>query len=138
MGTSKIFPRWTIISPPITRYYIFVGSWDRDLLFYPYRLSSIICWRHQFHSCHKGRGNGMLFHTTPGQILVMDLTDLWEKELVAEKLLILCCCVLTKKSIVILCVLQKQIQNLILYVRCVLNLRAVNYQLQQNNISCLN
>ena len=99
MGTSKIFPRWTIISP-ITRYYIFVGSWDRDLLFYRYRLSSIICWRHQFHSCHKGRGNGMLFHTTPGQILVMDLTDLWEKELVAEKLLILCC-VLTKKSIVI-------------------------------------
>ena len=97
--------------------------------------SSVICWGHQFHSCHKGRGNGMLFHTTPGQILVMDLTDLWEKELVAEKLLILCCCVLTKKSIVI-CMLQKQVQNLILYVLSVL--RAVNYQLQQNNISCLN
>ena len=97
--------------------------------------SSVICWGHQFHSCHKGRGNGMLFHTTPGQILVMDLTDLWEKELVAEKLLILCCCVLTKKSIVI-CMLQKQVQNLILYVLYVL--RAVNYQLQQNNISCLN
>ena len=41
------------------------GLWMSPHLFLQVLLH--MCW-HQFHSCHKGRGNGMLFHTTPGQI----------------------------------------------------------------------